>query len=70
MVDGQYQPLDEADLKKQLYNWATKPSGEGGLRVPAGEEDKEKYIYNTIAPGELPATGNTDLFYVIFLFQI
>lgn len=52
MVDGQYQPLDEADLKKQLYNWATKPSGEGGLRVPAGEEDKEKYIYNTIAPVE------------------
>lgn len=40
--------LSDADLKKQLYKWASKPSGSGGQILPG----KDTYIYNTTAPLE------------------
>lgn len=40
--------LSDADLKKQLYKWASKPSGSGGQILPG----KDTYIYNTTAPVE------------------
>lgn len=38
--------LSDIDLKQQLYNWAD------SLKVPEGEQDAGKFIYNTIAPVE------------------
>ena len=38
--------LSSGDMKQQLYRWAD------SLKVPEGEQDAGKFIYNTIAPVE------------------
>lgn len=38
--------ISDIELKKQLYNWADR------LKVPDGESDSGKFIYNTITPVE------------------